>query len=75
MSNGDRLIETVQSVFGEQSRELTDADGLDTVAGWDSAGHLNLIMAIEAEFGVEFAPEEFADMTNIGVLRQRLSGL
>ena len=29
---------------------------------WDSLGHLNLILEIEAEFDVSFDPEEIADI-------------
>jgi acyl carrier protein len=75
MPNGDRLVRTVQCVFGEDLSGLSDSDGLDTVPGWDSAGHLDLIMAIEAEYGIEFDTEEFGELTSIGALRQRLHGL
>jgi len=74
MSNDERLIMTVQSVFGGDLTNLTNEDGLNSVPGWDSAGHLNLIMAIEAEYEVEFATEEFAELISIGALRKRLSG-
>lgn len=33
-----------------------------TCAEWDSVNHLNLILALEAEFGVTFEPEEIAAM-------------
>jgi len=31
-------------------------------ATWDSVNHLNLILALESEFGVLFEPEEIAAM-------------
>ncbi len=73
MSSDERLILTIQSVFGEGLTELSDEDGLNSVPGWDSAGHLNLIMAIEAEYDVEFATKEFGELISIGALRKRLS--
>jgi len=73
MSDDDRLLQTISSVFGDGLSGLTDADGLNSVPGWDSAGHLNLIMAVEAEYDIEFDPDEFAALISIGALRKRLS--
>lgn len=48
---------------------LRETLGLDSVCenlsqkncdAWDSVNHLNLILALEAEFGIEFSPEEIA---------------
>jgi acyl carrier protein len=36
-----------------------------TIEGWDSVQHLNLILALEDAFGVQFAPEEIEEMTSI----------
>lgn len=37
-------------------------------AAWDSISHLNLIIAIEAEFGIVFEPEEIAAAQNFSSL-------
>ena len=33
---------------------------------WDSVEHLNLILALEMQFGIEFEPEEIEQMKSIG---------
>ena len=43
-----------------------------TVAAWDSLGHLNLILAIEAEFGVHFSADDVIGMESLGAIRQVL---
>lgn len=43
-----------------------------TVAAWDSLGHLNLILAIEAEFGVSLSPEVVINMRTLGSIRGEL---
>ena len=70
----DDLEQTLQNIFREVfddeqlvlDRALTSAD----VPGWDSMAHLNLIIAVEAAFGVRFATAEISrlkeDDQNVG---------
>jgi acyl carrier protein len=37
----------------------------DSIPSWDSVQHLNLVMALEEKFAVQFEPEEFDGMTSI----------
>jgi len=67
-----RLLTVFQSVFGDDVVALRDSDAIDSLPGWDSAGHLNLIMAIEAEFGVQFEIEEMESLTDVASIRKRL---
>ena len=67
-----RLLTVFQSVFGDDVVALQDSDAIDSLPGWDSAGHLNLIMAIEAEFGVQFEIDEMESLTDVASIRKRL---
>ena len=67
-----RLLDVFRSVFGDEIATLRDSDAIDGLPGWDSAGHLNLIMSIESEFGVQFDIEEMEQLTNVAAIRQRL---
>ena len=69
-----RLLNVFQSVFGDDVVVLHDSHAIDSLPGWDSAGHLNLIMAIEAEFGVQFDIEEMESLTDVASIRKRLDG-
>jgi acyl carrier protein len=69
-----RLRGVIAGVFPVEPGALTDADSPQTIAEWDSVGHLNLVLAIEAEFGVQFSPDEMAELTSVGAIRERLSG-
>ena len=42
-------------------------------AAWDSVNHLNLILALEAEFGVAFEPEEIAAMQDLDAVKNLLA--
>ena len=44
------------------SRDLTAGD----IDEWDSLTHINLIVAIEKEFGISFTLEELEQQNNVG---------
>jgi acyl carrier protein len=46
------------------SRELTAKD----VPGWDSFNHVNLMIAVEEEFGLRFSSTEVSNLKNVGEL-------
>jgi acyl carrier protein len=68
----ERLRSVLESVFGPDGLKLTDDDGPGTTAVWDSVAHLNLIMSIEAEFGVAFATAEIPELRSLKKIRARL---
>jgi len=36
------------------------------VDGWDSVAHVNLMVAVESEFGIEFTTQELESMDTVG---------
>jgi len=56
---------------------ITRDSSAANVAGWDSLAHINLISAIEHEFGLRFALGELEDLKNVGemvdLMEQKLS--
>jgi acyl carrier protein len=46
--------------------KITDASTPEQIESWDSVQHLNLILALETHFKVEFEPEEIEQMNSIG---------
>jgi acyl carrier protein len=55
-----------QDVFGDDTIVLTDAMTAADVPGWDSLGHLNLIIAVEKRFAVRFATAEISRLKDEG---------
>jgi acyl carrier protein len=37
----------------------------DTISGWESMAHVNLVLALEQHFDVQFKPEEMLEMLSI----------
>jgi acyl carrier protein len=68
-----RLRAVIASLFPVEAATLKDIDSPKTIAEWDSVAHLQLMLALEAEFGVQFSPDEMAELTTVGAIRARLA--
>ncbi|HUI06196.1 MAG TPA: acyl carrier protein [Verrucomicrobiae bacterium] len=65
----DRIYRTVASVLGVPAAELSDDSSPETLPAWDSLNHLNLVMALEGEFGISLTPEDAMEMRTVGSIR------
>lgn len=65
----DRIKEVIASVFGVEISEIDDNTSSDTLDFWDSLRHMNLIVALEEEFGIEFNDEEIVEMTDYKLIK------
>ena len=71
---GDRLYKTMAAVLGIAELSLTEESSPDTIPAWDSLNHLNVIMAMEQEFGIEFSPDDAMNMVDVSRIRSLLRG-
>jgi len=69
----DPVIETVAEVFNVASDRINDQTGPGELEGWDSVGHLDLVMAIEQKFGVQLTMDESTNLSSVGDIRQILT--
>lgn len=69
----DRVRQAASDVFGVPIAELTEASSPQTIEPWDSMGHLNLVLALEQAFAVQFSPEEIAAMTTVQLAADTLT--
>jgi acyl carrier protein len=74
MSSEDRIRQVIASVFDTDAARLNDDDSPRTIAAWDSVNHIHLVLALEAEFGIQFDPGEVAGLTSVGLIRKRIEG-
>ncbi len=63
-----RLRQVVADVFGLEPDRVRGDTSIDTVEAWDSLRHLNLVVALEAEFGVAFSPEEIVELVSVDII-------
>ena len=61
-----RLNEVFRDVFDDESITVTNATTADDIEGWDSLEHINLLAAVEQEFGMKFNMGQVVSMKNVG---------
>lgn len=64
----ERLTRVFHQVFANDTIHLTETMTADDVEGWDSFSHINLIIAVELEFNIEFQQNEVMRFENVGDL-------
>ena len=66
MSIFDQVRTAAADVLRVPPERITAASTPENIESWDSVEHLNLILALETQFGIEFEPEEIERMKSIG---------
>lgn len=62
----ETLNEVFRDVFDDESIEVSDSTTSDDIEDWDSLEHINLIAAVEQEFGMKFNMGQVVTMKNVG---------
>jgi acyl carrier protein len=63
----------VGRVFGLNPADIDDTTSPDTVAVWDSLGHITLVIELETAYGVSFSPEEALSLMSVGKIKSVLT--
>ena len=63
-----QLSEVFQSVFDDDSIQLTPELSAKDVDGWDSIAHIRLILTVEKAFKIKFSTSEVGKLANVGDL-------
>ena len=73
-----RVKKVMGNVFGINSEEILPDSSLDTVEKWNSLGHMNLVIALEEEFNIQFSDQQTIEMMNypliVCVVKESLAG-
>jgi acyl carrier protein len=67
-----RLVRVFQRVFPSLAAADVARASINDTRGWDSLGHIRLVMELEAEFGVDIPADEIATLISFERLRQKL---
>ena len=60
------LNEVFQDVFDDESIKVDEETTADDIEDWDSLEQINLIAAVEQEFGMKFTMGQVVTMKNVG---------
>lgn len=62
----DTLNEVFRDVFDDEAITVGETTTSEDIDDWDSLEHINLIAAVEQEFGVKFSMGQVVTMKNVG---------
>ena len=68
----EKLTNVFQEVFDDETINLHEEMTADDVDNWDSLSHVNLMIAIELAFDIEFKQNEIQSFSNVGELIERI---
>ncbi len=66
----ERLKQTILKELKLDDYDIRPEMRADEVPGWDSLSHINVILAVEKEYGVRFKGVEVLRLKNIGDLQK-----
>lgn len=66
----ERLKKTILIELELEDFNFIDETTANDVPEWDSFNHINIILAIEKEFGIKFTGAEILKIKNVGELQQ-----
>jgi len=70
MSNdvSTRVINVASAIFNLPTNEITGELAYNSHERWDSIAQMNLIIALEEEFNIQFLDDEVEDMLTIDLI-------
>jgi acyl carrier protein len=67
------LREIVADTLGIEPGRVTPELSTNDVEAWDSFRHLQLMLAIEGEYGVQFDPQQIPELISVAKIQAALS--
>lgn len=67
-----KIKNVMASVFKCDASEINENTSPDTLERWDSLGHMNLVVALEEEFGITFKEDEALELLNYRLIYETL---
>ena len=59
-----------RNVFDDDAIVIIPETSADDIEGWDSLSHVNLIIAVELKFNIEFTQQEIRSFSNVGEMEK-----
>ena len=68
-----RVQRIAADVFSVPIAKINAESSADTIETWDLLQHLNFVLAVEQEFGVQFTPEEIEKLISVNTVVETLA--
>lgn len=64
----DKLFKIISQIMDIPVEHINEDSSPDTVEKWDSLQHMNLILALEEEFDIQFSDDEVVEMLSVELI-------
>jgi acyl carrier protein len=64
----EQVYKIVAQVMNVPMSTVNDDSSPDTVPAWDSLKHMNLVLALEQEFEIQFNDAQTVEMLSVGLI-------
>jgi acyl carrier protein len=71
----EQVRQVIALTFGIPAEQVRAEMTREEISGWDSLGHLNLMLALEDKFGLTLEIDDMARLTSVPAILDYLSGL
>lgn len=68
-----RIRDIMSIVFDIEKEQIKDNSEPGLIENWDSLRHMNLIVALEEEFGIVFTDDEMTELLNMELITSIIS--
>jgi acyl carrier protein len=69
-----RVIDVVSKIMSIPRDLVTPDSSPDSIPEWDSIKHMNLVLALEEEFGISFSDLDIVEMLNVSLITNIVKG-
>jgi acyl carrier protein len=69
----ESVFEIISQVMDVPLEEINGQSSPDTIGSWDSLNHMNLVFALEEEYGVKFSDEAIVKMLDVESILKELN--
>ncbi len=70
MNEIDQRIKLIMStIFEIDINTINDNSSFDLIENWDSMNHMNLIVALEEEFNIQFSDDDIENLLNFKLIK------
>lgn len=64
-----KLKTVIATILEVDASQIDDTASSDTLPNWDSLRHMNLVLALEDEYGISIPDEEAANISSYRLIR------
>ncbi len=70
-----KVMQVVVNIFQVSPEKISTKTTSDDVEKWDSLNHINMILALEQEFGIRYDEEQVVSMLSVEEIIEATKGM